>query len=170
MKMISIDPGTRTIGICYWQLDKNLDIINITSETLIIDDNIVLEQRLNIIYNLFYKIFEIYKPFQVVHEDAFMNRFRPNAYGPIYTTIYLIRNAYINQYGYYGIFSYPPKSIKAVINTGDANKNDMLMGVKKIEELKRFITDNMSEHEIDAIAIGYTHLLNVRNMVELLMF
>jgi len=41
--------------------------------------------------------------------------------------------------------------------------------LKKIKELLPFIKeDKQTEHEIDAIAIGYTHIINIRKHLEIL--
>ena len=45
----------------------------------------------------------------------------------------------------------------------------MLKAVSEIKELKQFIRGNETEHEIDAIAIGYTHLNLIKNVNEVLL-
>ena len=175
MTIVSIDPGTLHCGVAVWKLDnKTLSIKNIKTFTIEIDNNYDLEDRLTLLKkrltNLWENIDEI--PLHLVHESAFMNRLRPQAYGPIYTTIYIIRKSFLSYYKINNkdrIFAYPPKLVKSFIIKGDANKNDILNGVKKTEELITFIDETkQSEHEIDAIAIGYTHIVNIRNYKEIL--
>ena len=168
MRLVSVDPGTVTIGVAVWDINDTLTIDRLTSFTVYIPEFLPLNKRLDLIYHTFKDIFMDTEPFQLAHESGFINRFRPQAYGPIYTTIYLIKQAYTETIGDYGMFAYPPKMVKAVVSKGTADKNDMLKAVNSIKELQPFITAKETEHEIDAMAIGYTHLLNIRNYPEIL--
>ena len=171
MIMVSIDPGTIHCGVVIWELDDNtLNIKNTENFTIEINPNLILEERLWALYDIFYNIFLETNVLHLAHESAFLNRFRPMAYGPIYTSINIIRKSFYDySFNFNRIFAYPPKLVKATVAKGTANKNDMLLAVKSINELQPFILDNESEHEIDALAIGYTHLLNLRNFKELLL-
>lgn len=169
MKMISIDPGTTTCGVAIFFIDDiTFEIKNITSFTITIDNAIPLEFRLYKLYETLHKIILEVGPMHYVHESSFMNRFRPQAYGPIYAAIFMIRKAFIDYNSTSGLFTYPPKSIKAVVSTGNADKDDMFKAVSSIQELSKFLTGMESEHAIDAMAIGYVHLLNIRQQPELL--
>ena len=168
MRLVSVDPGTVTCGVAVWDIDDRLAISSLYSFTIYINDKLSLNKRMDKLYYIFKDIFTETKPFQLAHESGFINRFRPQAYGPIYTTIYLVRQAFTEIIGDYGLFGYPPKTVKASVSKGYADKDDMFTAVNGIEEIKRFITGNESEHEIDAIAIGYTHLKNIREYPEIL--
>lgn len=170
MKFISIDPGTSTCGVALWLLDNKFNIVTLRGFTIHIDTTIPLDIRIQKLYEVLYNIYYDYQPLQVAHESAFINRFRPQAYGPIYTSIYMIRKAYTDLYGFNGLFAYPPKLVKAAVSKGTAKKIDMYDAYHSIPELKRFITNLEDEHTIDAILIGYTHLLNIRAMPEILLF
>ena len=170
MRMISVDPGTVTIGVVIWDLNNDFTIDNFKSFTIYIDPNKDLNVRMQDIYHIFNDVFKEEEPFHLAHESGFINRFRPQAFGPIYTTIYLIRQAFINTIGVYGMYAYPPKMVKSIVSKGTADKDDMFTAVNSIKELKPFITGIETEHEIDAIAIGYSHLLNIRNYPEVLLF
>jgi len=169
MVMISIDPGTVTCGVAVWVIDDKFFIKDLYSFTIYINPDKELNKRMNDLYYIFKDIFNDIEPFHLAHESGFINRFRPQAYGPIYTTIHLIRQAYIETMGDYGMFAYPPKMVKSVVSKGTADKDDMLKAVTGIKEVSCFLTKKESEHEIDAIAIGYTHLLNIRNYPEILL-
>jgi len=172
MRLISIDPGTTTCGIAIWDIGDNFNIIDLTSFTLVIDRDIYLETRISMIRDYIFNIIKDVEPFQLIHESGFIDRFRPQAYGPIYAVIYNIREAFKLYFNYSDderIFMYPPKNVKARLATGTADKSGMLEAVSSIDELKPFITLAETEHAIDAIAIGYTHLLNIREMPELLL-
>ena len=171
MRLLSIDPGTVTCGICIMDIDiPSFKVVNINTTTLYINNELDLETRLVTLYNYIRNLVIEIQPEQFAHEAGFINRFRPQAYGPIYAAIFMMRKAYRDVLPFNNMFSYPPKSVKAVMSTGTAGKDDMLLAVTKNKELKRFITGYETEHEIDAIAIGYTHLLNIRNNFELLFF
>jgi len=170
MRMISIDPGTVTCGVATWGIDSsNFKVKNISTFTITIDTHMPLEFRLSKLYEVLHNLILDIKPHQYVHESAFMNRLRPQAYGPIFAAIMMIRKAYLDYNSNFGLFMYPPKSIKSVVSTGDANKNDMLQAVSSIKELSIFLTGEEDEHQIDAMAIGYTHLLNIRSQPEILL-
>jgi len=168
MRLISVDPGTVTCGVAVWDLNNEFKIDNLYSFTIFVDSDIDLNKRMDRLYNIFNNVFNELQPFQLAHESGFINRFRPQAFGPIYTTIYLIRQAFINEISNYGLFSYPPKMVKAFVSTGGADKDDMFKAVNNIKEVKPFLTGFETEHEIDAIAIGYTHINNIRMYPEIL--
>jgi len=170
MKMISIDPGTITCGVAVWDIDDNSFLIkHINTFTIILDAHLDLEFRLDILYNVLSNTVKEIKPLHYVHESAFINRFRPQAYGPIFAAIIMIRKAYLDFNRNTGLFKYPPKSVKAIMDTGDANKLDMLEAVKRVKELSVFLRGDEDEHQIDAMSIGYVHLLNIRAQPELLL-
>jgi len=168
MRLVSVDPGTVTCGVAVWDLNKDFTIDKMRSFTIYINGDMELDRRMGLLYKMFKQFFIEEEPFQLAHETGFINRFRPQAYGPIYTTIYLIRKAFSDTVSDYGLFGYPPKMVKSVVSIGTAGKDDMLAAVTSINELKSFITGKESEHEIDAIAIGYTHILNIRMYPEIL--
>jgi len=172
MTLVSIDPGTSTCGVAIWKLDDNLKIKQLSSFTIIINKDEYLENRLNILYRQVYNVIKFNNPYHLIHETGFIDRFRPQAYGPIYAAIFLIRQAYrdVNQTLVdKGIFGYSPKYVKSVVSTGIASKDDMTLAVTNIKEINKFITGLESEHAIDAIAIGYSHIRNIRETPEMLL-
>lgn len=168
MKMMSVDPGTSTCGVALWDIDDKFNITGMNSFTITIPTTIELDKRLAMLNITIKKIVAEELPMHLAHEAAFIHRFRPQAYGPIYAAIYLIRNAYSDIMGDAGMFAYPPKTVKAAVSTGDAGKDDMFAAANGIPEIKKHLTGKESEHAIDAILIGYTHLLNIRAVPEML--
>lgn len=171
MIMVSVDPGTIHCGVVIWDInDKTLKINNTQNFTIEIDPNLLLEERLWLLHDIFFNIFIETDSLHLAHESAFLNRFRPMAYGPIYASINIIRKSFYDySCNYNRIFAYPPKMVKATLVKGTANKNDMLEAVSKTKELQPFILGDESEHAIDALAIGYTHLLNIRKINEIIL-
>ena len=167
--MLSVDPGTVTIGIAVWDIDPNtLAIRNIITYTPYVNKDLNMEHRLFYIRNLFINIVEEHQPYMIAHENAFLHRFRPMAYGPLYTIISHLREAFFNNFGMYNVYGYSPKSIKMNMIKGNADKDDMYLAVSSNKELSKYVNQYTDEHQIDAIAIGYTHLINIRKTPELL--
>lgn len=169
MRVMGVDPGTVTCGVGFVDLDERFNIINSFSFTIVIDSKIDLNERLNILYHRLKGIIVEYNPYLLVHEAGFINRFRPQAYGPIYASIYLINRAWVDIKGRCNIFSYPPKLVKSLVSTGNADKNDMLYAINNNPELNVFLTGFETEHEVDALLIAYSHILNIRQTPELLL-
>jgi len=169
MIFMSIDPGTVTCGVAVWKIDDDYKIKDLYSFTIVIDSKIDMEERLDILRSKLKDYFNELKPYHLAHESAFINRLRPQAYGPIYASIYLLRTEFKKYKNIQSVYAYPPKSVKAKIIDGRADKFDMLEAISNISELSVWLSNEETEHEIDAIAIGYIHLLNIRDMPELLL-
>ena len=169
MRVMGVDPGTMTCGVGFIDLDERFNIVNSFSFTIVIDGKIDLNERLDLLYHKLKDIIVYYNPYLLVHESGFINRFRPQAYGPIYTSIYLINRAWIDIKGAHNIFSYPPKLVKSLVSTGDADKGDMLYAITNNPELNKFLTGRETEHEVDALLIAYSHILNIRATPEVLL-
>jgi len=171
MRIISIDPGTMHCGVVVWFINpNNLSIRDMLSFTIEVNPNLNVEDRIWLLKEKLLDIYIDFNPIHLAHESAFLNRLRPMAYGPIYTTINVIRKSFIDYSGSFNsIFSYPPKLVKSFVSKGTANKDDMRSAVTNLKELQPFLTGYESEHEIDALAIGYGHILNIRQLNELLL-
>lgn len=104
------------------------------------------------------ELFEYYDPVAVALEAGFINRFRPNAFGPLSRSLMVIEQASIDVNKDIIIKRYAPKFIKKVsVDKGSSDKNDVLYGVKGIESITVHIDPTvLSEHEVDALAIVYT--------------
>lgn len=169
MRLVSIDPSTTTCGVAIIDLDHSYNITNIESFTIVIDNKLSVEARLYRLYTIMLDLLQDTVPYQLVHETGFIDRFRPMAYGPLYTSIHYIRKAFTELYGSNGMFGYSPKTVKSRVSTGNAGKLDMLDAVSGIPELNIWLTGMETEHDIDAIAIGYNHILNLRERPELIL-
>jgi len=178
MVIMGIDPGAGNTGIAVYTIDdKTFDIlkienilINLTKSKYDIDNDNLLFQRLNRLYKICIKIFSNYDVFWIGIESAFLNRLRPAAYAPVVTSIYSIKKAFIDTYNTSNIVEYPPMMVKHIVaEYGGATKDDMYMAVKGIKEINDLIDiDIISEHEVDALAMGYTLLTQIRKTPEIL--
>lgn len=61
------------------------------------------------------------------------------------------------------IMLFPPKYVKKTVSSGDNDKTDMAIKIKDLKDLKKPFSKlkNLSEHEIDAIAINYCGLQQI---------
>lgn len=175
---MGVDPGTNYCGVAIFDVDdktfeiKGIDniLVDLTKPRYNIDNNNLLFPRLNKLYRTFMDIYEKYDIYWLAIEAAFINRLRPAAYGPIVTSIFSVKKAFIDSYNLNNIVEYPPTIVKQVVSEyGQATKDGMYDAVNKIKELDGlFDIDTISEHEIDAIAMGYTLIKSIRTSPEIL--
>lgn len=166
--IIGIDPGNN-LGVSVFTLDTNLNIKSITTHFRFLEDypSALTEDkklaRLIYLQQLPYHLVNLYNPIAVGMETAFMNSRFPTAVMALSQYVSTIELNFINANSFIKFFKYPPKYIKKFINTGDANKKDMLAGIKKIKEITDVLDlNNKTEHEIDATAIAYVTLQEIR--------
>lgn len=165
INIIGLDPGNN-LGVSVIEVDSSdLTIKNILTRRYILDKHVGNEPLLkwNLIENIISSLLSDFNPYIVAMESAFLNVRYPKAIITLgaYTTILeLTISKYLNSNR---IFKYPPKYIKKILGTGNADKVDMMKNVSSIKELNNKIDVTIiSEHEIDATAIAYTALLEVR--------
>ena len=176
---ISIDPGLNTCGIAIFTFDNNrfsvksTKLINnlrkLTDKEKVIakkytDRLAKLDTIVRVIDDMFDELLgEGYEIVTLIVEAPFYSSFRPSAFGSLVETISLIRYnvAFRRDVEF---FAMEPMLVKKIFtDRGMANKDDMktkLLSKIQTKELDCPIDiDSISEHEIDAIAIGYSHFL-----------
>lgn len=168
--IVSIDPGNN-IGISIFTVSlPDYKIINIETKFVILENNISktahdkILDRLQILSNLVTELITIYNPVAFSVEAAFLNVRFPKAVMQLSQYVAIIEHTMIQLNPYIKIFKYPPKYIKArSTGSGNADKDGMLLGLNKVKELSSKVNLNLvSEHEVDAVAIAYTALLEIR--------
>lgn len=178
-RIMAFDPGTVTIGVAYYDIDATtLEIIDVDTalydlSVAYVEHDLVepLHARLAQLYNRVVKDMREFDPKFVAIENGFANRHRPGAFGPISKSINVLELA-VTHSGIRGVtFKFAPKYIKKITSGhGAAFKNDMFIGVKGIPEIAEKVDVTfISEHEVDALAIGYTMLGHLRTNHHLLL-
>jgi Holliday junction resolvasome RuvABC endonuclease subunit len=170
LKILSIDPGNN-LGFSLYTLNGyNLNITNIETGLMVLDKNInndnkdIMLYRTNVLSKFIYNIVNIEQPHILSLETAFLNSKFPKAVMQLSQYLITIQSIVYNINPFIKVFKYPPKYIKNIVyGKGGANKEDMYNSVKNIKEINKHINcTNLSEHEIDSLAIGYTSILEIR--------
>lgn len=166
--IIGTDPGGHLgIGILYvdiYTLEiKKIDSTTITLEKYIKNDTMI--DRLVLLENIIIKMYNDIQPAAVSMEVSFMNMKYPNAVMILTQYVSTIEKTWYNCNPFLKIYKYAPMYIKSKMSgTGKADKDDMRVAMSKNKELKKLVDlNNMSEHEVDAVSIAYTALLEIRD-------
>jgi len=177
--IISIDPGTETLGLCIMSVD--VDTLEITStqcrtytgsklpSVLFQEDNYNARYyRIKSHCDNLKKILLEVNPLFIVCESPFYNSRRPNAFEALtQVTTNLLNTCY--EYNCKMPFFYidPPTAKIAVGAKGNAKKEDMLAAVKNLTDLNytgEISLKDLDEHSIDSIAIGYSKIVEWRKL------
>jgi Holliday junction resolvasome RuvABC endonuclease subunit len=177
MVIMGVDPGSNYCGVAIFDIDdytlkiKNVQpfTINLTVGDKSHYENTVLE-RLSNLFKYIYDITIDYNVYWLAIEAGYMSRLQPTAFGPLSKTIITIENGFIKGSGSYNITEFSPSIMKSVLNTDSNHKDDMYKAVKKVKELSRYVDVNIREHAVDAMAIGYTKLLDIRSNPECILY
>lgn len=170
--LLGIDPGNN-LGISCFTINSNFEITEIETRLIKLSNNILEHEtnidRLNFLNNYLTYLYNFYRPSVIGVESAFMNTKFATAIIQLTQYVTIIEQTFFNLDPFIKLYKYPPKYVKSMIATGDADKNDVLSGVSRIKEITKLINVNtLSEHEIDATAIAYTLLSDIRKYPVLL--
>ena len=176
-RIIGIDPGLANLGIAVFDIDYQTGkILRIQAFTIVndkipdrtgFDIDFIAERtiKLHKLKHVIQWALEAYNPAYVVCEAPFYNRFMPMAYGALLEVVSMIHNAVLEWNSNIGFHTVAPLLVKKLVNT-KAVKNDSLKGkelvkiaVSIIPEIMNVLEqplDSLSEHAIDAIAVGFT--------------
>ena len=168
IKIIGLDPGNH-LGISILQINPyNMGIEYIDSRTITLEKYSIqddLNYRLLLLGDILKDLYFNIRPNCVAMEAAFLNSRYPKAVVQLSQYTGMIEYTFNNIDPTLPLIKYPPMYIKSIAGgTGKADKNDMLSAVSTNNELNNLINlDIMTEHEIDAVCIAYTALLEIRN-------
>ena len=172
--IIGIDPGNN-LGVSIFTLDHDLNILSIQPITYRLDTYFFTISTNEMVNKLYYiksiitNLIYTYEPLVISIESAFMNSRFPKAVMTLSQYVGTIELTIKELNNFIKIFKYAPKYVKSIICKGDANKDDMLNNIVKIEEIAKVLdTTSTTEHSIDATAICYTGLLHIRQYPYLL--
>lgn len=164
--IMGIDPGSRNVGVSIYNLNADLSINRVTTHNLNIDienDNGIHENildRTKKLSTIIKMLYAIYTPSIVAMESSFINTSRMGAVIPLTKSIHTIESSIYEIDSYAKILSIPPGVIKKIFGSKQIGKDAVSVALDKNLELVSKVVDrkNITEHEIDAIAIAYTLL------------
>ncbi len=176
--IIGIDPGTNMLGFSVLRFNlRTYELLSVEgqsfkSEAMIESDDFISithNERIAKIYaqkNNLVQLLRFYNPMAVTCEHPFINRFRPNAYGPLVEILFAIRTACIEFNPLVKFITYEPSVIKKAVGaTAFANKDLVKAAILANKELSPNEFTHLGfldEHALDAIGVAYTHLLRLR--------
>lgn len=165
--IIGIDPGNN-LGISCFNINSNNTINTIETNIVILskrledDDPRLL--RMELLESILTDLNDYYQPVAVGLESAFMNTKFATAVIQLSQYVSMIEYTFYKLNPFIKLMKYPPKYIKSKISTGDATKEDMMTGLSKIKEITNILDlECLTEHQIDATAIAYTLLQDIRS-------
>jgi len=157
MKIIAIDPGFERVGIALIERDLKKKDTLLFSECFKTSSKLVLSERLKNIGERIEEIIKEYKPESLAIEKLFFTTNQKTVMGVSEARGVIIYCSIKNNLN---IFEYTPPQIKvAVTGYGRADKNMVISMVPKLIQINKEIK---LDDEMDAIAIGITHLSTIR--------
>lgn len=173
--IVAIDPSSNCTGVAIFKLDNTTgDILSIEADTIevskLIYDPAVEElhsdkmSRLMKLQHKFVQILDEYNPHVVVVEGCFFNPTRPNAFKSLSEVISLLHISSIEHNKNIPFITISPKTIKQSLNSlviTDKGKDIIKECIKNIPEIYNLVSnfiDNLDNHGIDAIAVGYAFI------------
>ena len=156
MIILAIDPGVERLGIAILT-KKDVTIACNMSDTIITDKGLSQKERIGLIFSKISKIYQKYRPSQIVLERIFFAKNAKSAIavsqvqGAIYLLAYQMKLE---------ISEIAPNAIKsAVTGYGNADKK----AIKKMIDLQLILPKKKRlDDEYDAIACGYAYILTSR--------
>jgi len=167
--LVAIDPGNN-VGIAIYTLSSvDLTIHNIETLTVVLNAqtngliDLGMERNL-ILEEVCSRLSTMYSPNVVAMETAFLNSRFPKAVMQLSQYTSTVERTFYKHNNFIKLYRYPPKYIKKYIGAGGAaDKNDMTAAVSSISELSGKIDFNrVTEHEVDALAVGYITIEHLR--------
>lgn len=175
MSILSIDPGINNCGLSVINYEKEFTVIEtclVKNARKFTDSEKVIESKFGnravkviAILNTIDSILTTYKDIDtIVIEAPFYNALTPMAYGSLLEVIFAIKYTIVIKKEL-GFKLVEPLLVKKLFsNQSQASKEAMKQFLIKKKENKDILLNKdvteLSEHEIDSIAVGYIHYLN----------
>ncbi|PIP55460.1 MAG: crossover junction endodeoxyribonuclease RuvC [Candidatus Zambryskibacteria bacterium CG22_combo_CG10-13_8_21_14_all_42_17] len=151
---LAVDPGFDRLGVAVLTREQDKSVL-LFSECIKTDPKESKGERLLVIGLRIKEIIEKWQPESLAIETIFFNTNTTSAIGVAEArgvVIYEAKNADLE------IFEYGPQTIKiAITGYGKADKIQMETMVKKLIEMPKTVLKRFDD-EVDAIAVGITHL------------
>jgi len=173
-RLIGIDPGINNTGISVFNIDYMTNkILNIEAFTIVNDklfdktglDSEYYTERTIKLYKLkaaIQHILMIFNPAIVACESPFYNRFRPTAFSSLLEVLNMIHSSIIEYNVNIPFHTVEPLYVKKIVGAGMMKgKADVKLAIKNINEILLATVNNideLDEHSVDAIAVGYAFL------------
>lgn len=176
---LGIDPGSVNTGLALFRVDsRTLAIQSITALTILVprliaynpfDEEFVVERaiRYEKLLDTLIDFIATHRVVRVSCESSFYNPKTPQVFSVLTAIVNLLRHRLLH-YDQNIVFTvYPPRTVKQFVgaevfaNDADKTKKSVLDALKRIEEVCKTTDTNLdflSEHAIDAMAIGYIDL------------
>lgn len=156
--ILAIDPGFDRLGVAVLQMGKKEEVL--FSECITTSPKQKHEERLSKIGLRLREIITEWKPESLAIEKLFFNQNITSALKVAEARGVILYEAKL---GGLKIFEYSPQDIKiAVTGYGKASKEQVETMVTKLVILKNEASKKRLDDEIDAIALGLTHLAHTR--------
>ena len=180
--LISIDPGVNNCGISVLDITSTpevKDVVLVKNARKFTEDEKVVEAkhgpRVVKVLAILAQLESLYAKYPevdtIVVEAPFYNALTPSAFGSLLEVISAIRYNFVLKHDlqYKAI---EPMLIKKMFTTKAMASKELIKQylVAKIAEKSIIVhadPEKLSEHEIDAIAIGYTHHINLKTQIVL---
>lgn len=112
-----------------------------------------------------HKLIKHHNPAVIICEAPFFNPKMPGVYKALVELLTGIRNACYKANHRTPFLTYEPRTVKANLGSKMKGKEAVYAALKAIEELNSKIAiDTLSEHAIDAIAVGFKHITVMRDL------
>lgn len=175
--IVGIDPGTTNTGVAVMVIDNSLQVLSIKPYLLSIAPyniyNMNYENYTERLFNISARVSNLLhavRPEHIAVETPFYNSLRPAAYGPLSELLYALKCCITNYDASVTSMLYTPSQIKTTVKSNAiGSKEDMLVTMLSIPEVVSKLNvdlNNITDHEVDAIAIAYTHLTVLRECPE----
>lgn len=172
-RILSIDPGSYTMGVAISEYDFDANIFKVIDATTIsldklIDKNSTLFQvhgekvaRLVTVESAISKMLFAWRPSVVVCESPYMGQF-PQAFASLVECVSSVRRAVMRYVETLPLHVIDPATVKKNVGVSgkSGDKDKMSVAITKQSDLS-FSTDvnveELDEHSVDAVAVGYAY-------------
>jgi len=163
-KILAIDPSSYFVGIALLTIDsgtyelKSIEtgLLNIGVKKEVSSTHNPRFDRILLLEKLIAKILHENKPLVLTYERGFHNSKTPGAFEPLIMSTTTIINKALNIFPNITIIPFSPGKVKNAMGAkGNCNKDEMKEACRTNKRLLKFVdTTKISEHEIDAVAVG----------------